>query len=72
MSVTVSKVIEDVKSLSIKERAFLAHCLISSLDVTPNENVDNEWAKLANSRYDELKNGIVSPLSWDDIKKQVS
>ena len=32
MSVTVSQVIEDVKSLSAKERALLAHCLIPSKD----------------------------------------
>jgi len=71
MSVTVSQVIEDVKSLSAKERAFLAHCLISSLDTIPTENVDDEWAKLANRRYTELKNGVVNSLSWDEIKKEV-
>jgi len=71
MSVTVSQVIEDVKSLSAKDRAFLAHCLISSLDTTLDENIDSEWANLANKRYNELKNGSVKPISWDDIKKEV-
>lgn len=71
MSVTVSKVIEDVKSLSAKERAFLARCLISSLDTAQDESVDEEWAKLAKKRYNDLKNGLVSSISWDEIKKEV-
>jgi putative addiction module component (TIGR02574 family) len=71
MSVTVSQVIEDVKTLSAKDRAFLAHCLISSLDTTPDENIDGKWANLANKRYNELKDGSVKPISWDDIKKEV-
>jgi len=71
MSVTVSQVIEDVKSLSAKERALLAHCLIQSLDTISNENADDEWSKLANKRYSELKDGSVKPLLWDEIKKEV-
>ncbi len=71
MSVTVSKVIEDVKSLSAKERAFLAHCLISSLDTVQDESVDNEGSKLAKNRYEELKTGLVNSISWDEIKKEV-
>ena len=71
MSVTVSKVIEDAKSLSAKERAFLARCLISSLDTTQDEGVDDEWAELAKKRYEELKSGFVNSLSWDEVKKEV-
>ena len=71
MSVIVSKVIEDAKSLSAKDRAFLAHCLISSLDTAEDESVDNEWAKLAQNRYEELKTGFVNSTSWDEIKKEV-
>ena len=72
MSITVSQVLEDVKSLSAKERAFLARCLISSLDMTEDENVDAAWAELAKKRYEELKNGVVTPLSWEEIKKKVT
>ncbi len=71
MSVTVSQVIEDVKSLSAKERAFLARCLISSLDTTQEESVDDEWAELAKKRYEELKSGLVNSISWDEIKNEV-
>ncbi len=68
MSVSVSQVIEDVLSLSAKDRTFLARCLISTLD---NENIDQEWAKVANDRYKNLKSGKVVSVSWDMIKKEV-
>jgi putative addiction module component (TIGR02574 family) len=71
MSATVSQVIEDAKSLSAKERAFLARCLISSLDATQDKNADSQWAELAKKRYEELKNGLVNSLSWDEIKKEI-
>jgi len=50
MRVTVSQVIEDVKSLSARDRAFLA---ISSLDGMVEESVDDKWAELAKKRYKE-------------------
>jgi len=71
MSVTVSQVIEDVKSLSAKERAFLARCLLSSLDATQDESVDDEWAQVAKKRYEDLKSAHVNSISWDEIKKEV-
>jgi len=72
VSITVSKVLEDVKSLSAKERAFLARCLISSLEKTEDENIDGLWAEIAKKRYEALKNGTVKPLSWDEIKQQLT
>ncbi len=71
MSITVSKIIEDVKLLSAKDRAFLARYLIFSLDTTQDENADEKWAIVAKNRYEELKSGIVNPLLWDEIKKEV-
>ena len=71
MSSKVSQIIEDVKSLSAKERAFLARCLLSSLDTIEEESVDEEWAKLAQKRYKELKSGLVKSVTWDEIKKDI-
>ncbi len=71
MSITVSKVIEDAKLLSAKDRAFLARCLISSLDETQDEDIDKEWARVAKNRYEELRSGVVNSLFWDEIKKKV-
>ena len=71
MSSKVSQIIEDVKSLSAKERAFLARCLLSSLDTIEEESADEEWAKLAQKRYKELKSGLVKSVTWDEIKKDI-
>ncbi len=67
----VKQVINNAKLLSSKERAFLAHCLISSLETKQEPNSDQAWADLSLKRFDQLLTGEVSPVSWDDIKKVV-
>ncbi len=66
------QVIESTKYLSPKERALVAHCLISSLETRQDEGVDHAWAKLAEKRYKDLVSGEVEPVSWDDIKKEIT
>ena len=66
-----AQVIESTKSLSPKEKALVAHCLISSLESKQDENVDHAWAELAEKRYEELVSGKVKSVSWNDIKKDV-
>jgi len=36
-----------------------------------DESVDAEWERVANRRYKELKSGLVNPISWDEVKKEV-
>ncbi len=71
MSEKVRQVIEDVKKLFAKEKALVAHCLISSLDVIQDKHVDSEWADLAEARYKEIISGKTKTRSWDEIKKEV-
>lgn len=68
---SIKQVIEKSKHLNPKERALVAHCLISSLETTQDEGVDQAWADLAEKRYEELISGKVEPVSWEDIKKDV-
>ncbi|MCP4275981.1 MAG: addiction module protein [Gammaproteobacteria bacterium] len=68
---SIKQVIEKTKHLSPKERALVAHCLISSLETRQDEGVDQAWADLAEKRYEELISGQVEPVSWEDIKKDV-
>lgn len=67
----VEQVIEETKFLSIKEKAFIAHSLISSLDRAKDQGVDQAWAELSKKRYDDLITGKTKPISWEDIKKSV-
>jgi hypothetical protein len=64
----LNHVFEEVKNLTSREKAFVAHCLISSLDAIQDENVYEAWTSLAETRYAELISGQVTGVSWEDIK----
>ena len=68
---SIKQVIEKTRHLNPKERALVAHCLISSLETRQDEGVDQAWADLAEKRYEELISGDVEPVSWEEIKKDV-
>ena len=67
----IKQVIENSKHLNSRERALVAHCLISSLETRQDEGVDQAWVDLAEKRYEELQSGLVESVSWKDIKKDV-
>ena len=71
MSAAFQQTIENIKDLSPKERALVAHCLISSLETTQEQGVDEAWAALSRERLQELKSGAVKGVSWQDIKNDV-
>ncbi len=55
--------------MSPAERARITHCLIYSLEEPEAENVDAQWVQLAQKRLEELENGTVQAVSWEEIKK---
>lgn len=67
----VRQIIEGAKYLNAKEKAMVAHCMISLLETRQDEGVDQDWAELANKRFGELVSGEVESVSWEDIKKKV-
>ena len=67
----IRQAIETTKSLNPRDKALLAHCLISSLETTHDSNVDNAWAELSEKRYTEIVSGVVETVSWESIKKSV-
>ncbi len=71
MSAAFKQMIEQIKDLSPDERALVAHCLISSLDPSQDEEVDAAWAELSEARLAELKSGKVQGISWAEIKGQI-
>jgi len=50
----------------------VAHCLICSLESKHDDNVDEEWRRLAKKRFIELESGAVKGVSWENIKKEVT
>jgi len=71
MSAVFNQVIENIRNLSPRERALVAHCLISSLETEQDEGVDEAWASLSEARLAEVESGAVKGLTWDEIKDQV-
>ena len=71
MSAKMRQVIENIKKLSSDERAFVAHCLISSLENKQDDGVDEAWLELAEKRFSELESGSVQGVTWDEIKKDI-
>jgi len=71
MSAKMKQVIDNIKDLTAQERALVAHCLISSLENSQDEGVDDEWANLAEKRYKELESGKVQGVTWNDMKKDI-
>lgn len=67
----IQQVIESTKQLSASDKAFVAHCLISSLDIRSDEDVDNAWAELAQKRYAELASKSTESIPWQTIKANI-
>ncbi len=67
----VQQAIESTKCLNAKEKATLAHCLISSLETKLDEGVEQAWGELAEKRFSDLITGKVEPVSWNDLKKEI-
>jgi len=57
--------------LSAKDKALVAHCLISSLDEGSDANVDDAWACLAEKRCLELDSGEIKAVEWHAIKARI-
>jgi hypothetical protein len=72
MSVVLKQVIKNIEKLTSGEKALVAHCLISSLEIKNDESVDNAWAELAEKRFSELETGEIKGVSWSEIKNEVT
>ena len=72
MSAVFKQVIENIEKLSSDEKALVAHCLISSLEVKHDDSVDQAWGDLAHQRLLELKSGVVKGVSWSEIKDKIN
>ena len=71
MTNTLKHIIEQSKTLSAEERAFIAHLMISSLETKVEPNVEETWLNLADERFHELMSGKDKGTSWEEIEEQV-
>ncbi len=72
MSQIIDRVMADIEKMSPSEKSIVAQCILSSLDTHSENDSLAKWEEIARKRYDELKNGQVQPLGWEDIRKKVT
>ena len=70
MSVAASKVAE-VLALPKKDRAFLAHKLISSLDQTVDADAESKWNEVIDRRSEEIAKGTASCRPINKMLKDI-
>jgi len=71
MSVAFKQVVENIEHLTSTEKAQIAHCLITSLEMKHDDGVDEAWTELAQQRFNELDSGKVKGVSWEQIKSKI-
>jgi putative addiction module component (TIGR02574 family) len=67
---TLKDVEDGALQLSENERAELAQKLLLSLDVPSMKEIENDWLAEASYRANELDNGVVMPVSADEVRKK--
>ena len=60
------KLIEEVLSLPVEERALIAYSLLRSLNM-PDTTMDAKWTEVARRRLQELRSGKVKPIPGDEV-----
>jgi hypothetical protein len=71
MPEALKNVLENIEQMTSSEKALAAHCLLSSLEEKPNDDVDSAWLALSEDRSKELSTGKVKTVSWEQIKSQI-
>lgn len=71
MTAIANNVLQQALTVSSAERAWLAHCLIASIEQQPDESVEAEWLALARQRADQIQKGEAQTVSWDSIKQNI-
>ena len=64
------ELISEAVSLPVNMRAMLANKLLESLNHS-DAKVDESWAKLAEERIDQLKEGHTSTIPGDEVFKKI-
>jgi putative addiction module component (TIGR02574 family) len=66
---TKDSILEKAKLLKPVERLQLVDALLESLD-KPDKEIEKQWIKEADARYDAYKRGEAKATDWEVIKKR--
>ena len=71
-SLTVETIIKNALEKSETDRARIAEVLISSLDETPDAEVEKAWQLEIASRILEVDSGKIKCLPWEEIRERLN
>ena len=71
MARTLDRIRQDAMQLSLEERGALADDLWWSFLTDEERKIQNEWAKLAERRADELRSGKVKGIPFEDVMREL-
>lgn len=63
---STNDLIDEVTLLPVEERLRIVDALLQSLN-TPNPEVDEAWAKVAQRRLEELDAGVVEAIPGEEV-----
>ncbi|MCL5029482.1 MAG: addiction module protein [Bacteroidetes bacterium] len=64
------KLIDEVISLPVEERALIADSILRSLNPVESD-IDKKWIKIAKERLKELKSGKVKSIPGDEVFNKI-
>ncbi len=63
---STNEIIEEVTLLPAEERLRVVDVLLQSLN-TPDPEIDERWADVAERRLEEIRSGSVSPIPGEEV-----
>lgn len=71
MTIDIEQLTQAALALPSEARALLADRLVESLDPAQDRDVQALWATEAMRRRDEIRNGLVTPVSRQDALERI-
>jgi len=70
MTRPAKEIVDAAKRLPENDRLEIVEELLASLEPQSDDDVDAAWAAEVERRSDEVRQGIVRPMPWADVKSQ--
>ena len=70
MNVAIEQLLNAALALPAEDRLQVVEALIVSLQPSDKPPFDDSWREIIQRRSAELKSGKVTPIPWDEVKRQ--
>ncbi len=70
MTRPAKEILNAVIKLPERDRLLIVEELLASLEPADDQDVDAAWAKEVDRRSRQIKQGIVRPIPWEEVKSQ--